>query len=323
MANAFGLTFRAPSLLWLLLLLPLAALFLAARERNRVRLSRRFVSERMRGVANTLRPLRVPLLVLGLAAAIIALAGPQAGYTTLPIEEREANRILCIDVSNSMLAEDVGTSRLDAAKAIAARIIDAHAGRVGLVIFESTADVISPLTTDSDAVISLVSTIQAGEIGAPGSDLGIALRTALRLVESDPAQKADIVIISDGEDQGTTLPEMLRLARTRGVTVSTICLGNTAGSAIPTARGVLRDDSGAVVTTYAHPDVMQQVAAQTGGRYFVNPFAASALDSLATTLAGVTGKRREIRVPIDRFQWPLALAFAAFLCGSLAHRGAE
>src|SRR5213595_2827756 len=131
-----AITFATPHLLWLALVVPIALLLLAARERQRVAAARRFVSERLRGVANPARVLRPFLLGLALIAGVIAVAGPRAGFTVVPVEQRESNRVLVIDVSLSMLAEDVGTSRLDAAKAVAKRIIAAHQGRIGLVIFE-------------------------------------------------------------------------------------------------------------------------------------------------------------------------------------------
>jgi Ca-activated chloride channel family protein len=317
-------TFRETALLWLLALVPLALAFLVARERHRARLARRFVAERLRGVTNALRPLRPWIVGVALALALVALAGPRAGFRIVPVEEREANRVIAIDVSNSMLANDVGTSRLDAAKAIAKRIVEAHQGRIGLIAFEMTGDVISPLTTDGDAVAALVDTLEAGEIGQPGTDFGGAIQTAMRLVNADASQRGDVVVISDGEDLGTHLSEALREAKTRGVVVSTVLVGSGEGSTIPTPSGeVLRDDSGQPVTTYGRAEVLEKIAAQTGGSFFANPFAEHALDSLAAARAAGAAKKKEVRVPIDRFQWPLAFAFAALFCGSLVHRGAE
>src|SRR6185436_2273814 len=195
------MTFRALSLLWLLALVPFVLLLLVMRERLRAQIARRFTSEHLRGVANPARALRPWLIALALLGAVVALAGPYAGYTLVPIMAREANRVLVIDVSNSMAAEDVGTSRLSAAKAIAKRLAEAQEGRIALLVFEASPDVVSPLTSDTDAVIALLDTLQQGEVGQPGSDLGTALIAALRLIETDPLQKADIVVISDGEDQ--------------------------------------------------------------------------------------------------------------------------
>src|SRR5207244_6489627 len=185
------IAFRAPNLLWLVALVPIALLFFVVRERRRIVAARRFIAERLRGVANPARVLRPLLLALALLAGVLAVAGPQAGFTLVPIEHRESNRVLVIDVSLSMAAQDVGTSRLDGAKAIAKRIIAAHQGRIGLVIFEAGAEVMAPLTSDDDAVAALLDSIDTGEIGLPGSDAGAALAKAARLLDADAGHRGD------------------------------------------------------------------------------------------------------------------------------------
>jgi Ca-activated chloride channel family protein len=317
-----AISFRLPQMLWLALAIPLALIFFIARERQRIRIARRFVSERLRGVANPLRWLRPWLAALALLGCVIALAGPEAGFRVVPIEQRESNRVIAIDVSLSMAAQDVGTSRLDAAKAIAKRIIDAQQGRVGLVVFESAAEVVSPLTSDDEAVEALLDSIQAGEVSNPGSDLSVALMAALRLA-GDTAQRGDIVVISDGEDQSTRLDDTIAKLAQRGVPVSTILVGTAAGSTIPRPEGGgdLADDNGQVVTTYARPEALQKIATATGGKFYANPFGEHALDSLAAS--GGTMKQRNVHVPIERYQWPLAFACVAMFLGSLANRGAE
>ena len=317
------MTFRVNALLWLLALVPLALLFLVTRERTRIRVARRFASERLRGVTNPARALRPWLLAVGIALAIVALAGPYSGFTLIPITAREANRVLVIDVSNSMAAEDVGASRLSAAKAIAKRLADAQQGRTALIVFEAEPEVVSPLTTDSDAVTALLDTLQPGEVGQPGSDLGNAILGAMRLIEADAAQKADIIVISDGEDQGVRVSEAVQRAKSRGVEVSTILLGSADGSTIPTSRGPLRDTTGEIVTTYARPEALREVARGTGGTMLENPFAEHALDPLLGRGTVAQPRTTQVRVPIDRYQWPLAFAFVFLFLGSLAHRGAE
>ncbi len=317
------MTFRDPRYLWLLAAIPFVALFLIARERMRDRLARQFVAERLRGSSNTIRSVRPWLLTAGIALALFALAGPQSGSLLQTVETREANRIIVLDVSNSMLAEDVGTSRLDAAKSVAKRIIAAHPGRIGMIIFEADAEVISPLTSDSEAVAQLLDSVAAGEIGDPGSDIGKALFAALKLIDADSTQKADVVLISDGEEQGRRLTESLAKLKGRGIVVSTILVGSESGGSIPIGGGKsLIDNEGTPVRTVAHPDVMQSIASQTGGLFFFNPFSEHALDALASSGSGIA-KQKQVRIPIDRYQWPLAFAFVALLLGSLAHRGAE
>ena len=317
------MSFRSIATLWLLALIPVAAAFLMTRERLRTRVARRFASERLRGVANPLRWMRPWMLVAAGIAVIAAAAGPYAGFTLVPIAAREANRVIAIDVSNSMAAEDVGTSRLSAAKAIAMRLAEAQQGRVALVVFEGAPEVVSPLTTDSEAVSSLVDSVVPGEVGEPGSDIGSAILAAMRLIESEPAQKADIVVISDGEDQGARVNEAVARAKSRGVEVSTVVVGSATGGTIPTANGPLRDTSGETVTTYARTEVMRDVARETGGVALENPFAAHALDALEGRASAATRKETHVRIPVDRFQWPLAFAFIALFTGSLLNRGAE
>src|SRR6185436_15679491 len=194
---------------------------------------------------------------------------------------------LVIDVSNSMAAEDVGTSRLSAAKAVAKRLAEAQEGRIALLVFEASPDVVSPLTSDTDAVIALLDTLQPGEVGQPGSDLGTALIAALRLIETDPLQKADIVVISDGEDQGARVSEAVQRAKSHGIAVSTVLVGSGEGSTIPTPKGALRE-----------------LATSTGGRMLENPFAANALDPLLGSARAGAPRQTNARIPIDRYQWP-------------------
>jgi len=323
-AEAFGVTFRAAPLLWLAAIAPLALLFLIARERRRTRIAQRLVSERLRGVANPARVLRPWLLGLAIAAAAIALAGPQRGAMVVPVETRELNRVIVIDVSLSTAAEDVGTSRLDAAKAIAKRIIEAHSGRTGLVVFENGADVVSPLTNDGDAVAALVDSLQPGEVSLPGSDVAAGLNAAMKLLDSDPRQRGDVVVISDGEDQANRATEAIAKLRARSIPVSAIAVGTTRGATIPNPEGggPLRDESGQIVTTAARPDALELIAQQSGGRFFNNPFGEHALDTLAASGGGAT-KQKNVTIPIDRYQWPLGAAFALLLLGSIANRGAE
>lgn len=325
MAEGDRMTFRAPLWLWLAAVAPLVLVFLLSRERMRTRIARRFSSERLRGVANPVRVLRPYLLTAALIATSIALAGPEAGFTTLPIVDREANRVVVIDVSNSMGAEDVGVARLSAAKAIAKRLIEASEGRSALIAFERSAEVIAPLTNDDEAVRSLIDTLQTGEVGEAGSDLGAAIAAALKLLQAEASQKADVVIISDGEEHGSrlALTEALHRAKTRGVEISTIAVGTPVGATIPAGNGVLRDEWGQIVTTHEQPEVLQRIARATGGRFLDNPFAERALAPLLAERSASGERRRPLRVPIDRYQWPLAIAFAAFFCGSLVNRGAE
>ena len=100
-------------------------------------------------------------------------------------------------------------------------------------------------------------------------------------------------------------------------------IGSRQGSTIPTDGGDLRDESGRVVTTYAKSETLESIAGATGGIFLDNPFSAHALDPLLVARSFGAAKQKTVRVPVDRYQWPLAAAFLLFLLGSLANRGAE
>ena len=317
------MTFRAPVVLWFLAALPFLLAILVRRESGRRMLANQFASERVRGVTNAVRWMRPYALTLAVAAMTLALAGPYAGFERVPFVARETNRVIVMDVSNSMAAEDVGTSRLAAAKAVAQRLAADHAGRIGLVVFEASAEVISPLTSDTTAVAALLETLQPEETGRPGSDIGGAVLEALRFVETNADEKADIVVISDGEEQGRRSDDAIRRARTKGVPISAVLVGGGDGATIPTPSGPLRDASGEIVTTYANGGVLKTLANGTGGMFVENPFGARDLNALSGRATAAVERRTHVDIPIDRFQWPMSLAFAALLCASLLNRGAE
>lgn len=321
-----GLTFRAAPVLWALAALPLVALFFFARESTRRRLADRFVSERMRGYASY-RVVRPLLLTLAVLFAVGAAAGPRLGERVIAVQQREANTIVALDVSLSMAAEDVGTSRLSASKAIIRKLVERRGGKVALVAFEGKAQVISPLTSDEDAVLTLLDSLGPGELAEPGSDFGAAIDESLKLARTTGGARPEILLISDGENRSDGLDQSLRRARAANLKVDTVMVGTEGGSKIPLpdAPGeVLRDESGEDVVTVASPKTMQSISSATSGRFFANPFSEHQLASVASTLSS-SGRmsKQEDRVPIERYQWPLAAAVFALLLGSLANRGAE
>lgn len=323
MDAAAGLTFRSPDLLWLLAAVPVVALFLWLRERTRQRWANRFAAERLRGVSNPIRWTRPVFLTLGLTLAVIALAGPRYGFTMRTIEFPESNRIILLDGSQSMGSEDVGTSRMDAGIAIARKIISADEGRVALVLFEGEAEVVSPLTNDRDAVITLLESFGPGELTEAGSDIGRAMRRGLELVPRPMWRSTEFVVISDGEHRGASIEEAIEAVRTAGVRVSTVLVGTTEGAEVPDGGRVLRDESGQPVISHAHSALLQQIARETGGSFYDNPFGAVSLRRLATQSGRGDDAPRTARVPLEQYQWPLGAALLMFTLGSLAHRGAE
>lgn len=319
------LSFRSRELLWLLAALPLVGVALWMRERTRQRYANRFASERLRGVSNPIRSVRPWLLLLAFASGVLALAGPRFGFVLRTVEEPESNRVILLDTSQSMAAEDVGTSRLDAAKAVAKKILENDEGRVALILFEGEAEVASPLTSDRDAVVTLMESFGAGELTEPGSDVGRALRRAMQLLPAGAAGASEFIVISDGEHRGSDIDPAVDEVAAAGITVSSVLVGTEQGAGIPTGGGeFLRDEGGQTVLTTARSEILREIAERTGGDFFDNPFGVIPLRQLAGAMdrAEQTGGRAT-RVPVERYQWPLGFALAMLVGASIAHRGAE
>ncbi|MCA1733247.1 MAG: VWA domain-containing protein [Acidobacteria bacterium] len=320
-----GVSFGEPRVLVALAALPLAAWFFFAREKVRRRRADAFASERIRGLRFPARSLRPFFLTGGLALTALALAAPHAGFELRPVLRDEGSLLIALDVSASMAAEDLGVSRLTAAKSVIRSLLAQQQGRVAVLAFESVGELLSPLTSDIAAVQDLVDSLTPGELALAGTDLGAAILRGLEYLDSREKGPRAIVILSDGEDQGGLLDKALEEAVRRQIPVSTVVLGTPAGARIPAGDGFLVDESGRVVTTRADAAALERIARVTGGAFIPSPFERSAVAAMESVTPAeiVTEETRTRRVPVERYQWPLALGVAFLLGASLLHRGAE
>jgi Ca-activated chloride channel family protein len=278
----------------------------------------------VRGSSNGLRPLRPWLLVLALALGVAASAGPRLGEELRELPAIESNLVVALDLSQSMDARDAGTSRLSAAKAIARKLIESSDARVGLIVFESTAETVSPLTEDHAAVATLIDSLETGELAESGSDFAKAIDESIELAKSVGDRAVDVVIISDGEHRGNRWEDSLGVARARGLRISAVVIGSSEGAPIPREDGSsLEDSSGSLVKTRASDEPLRTIAKECGGHFWSNPPEPVTAQMVVAAEAAKASKGRVERIPIERYQWPLGAAFVFFLAGMVVNRGAE
>jgi len=324
-----GLEWLRPSILTVLALVPVAIAGIVWSVRRRRRALDRFAEQDVRHRTQQLpagRPwARGLLLVTGLAGLVLAAAGPQWG--TAPAESVPVGQevVFAVDVSRSMLAEDVDPSRLARARRVVrqmlARLPSAEAG---LVVFAGEASLAVPLTRDAGAVELYLSSAAPDWISDPSTDLGRAIQVALGAFGPERAPGRAVVLLSDGEDHGDLLETAIGAARERGIEVEAVGVGTTAGSRIPLPGGEWVTASGEPVVTRLEPEALETAAEATGGEFATAADEAS-LARLAGRLSrldtgGEGGRAEERRA--DRYRWPLALAVLA-LAGEalLAIRG--
>jgi Ca-activated chloride channel family protein len=234
------------------------------------------------------------LLLVAAASLVTALARPQFG-TRLETVRREGRDVMvAIDVSASMLAEDIAPNRLEKAKHAVTTLIDQLEGdRIGLVAFAGEAFVQTPLTLDYGAALLFLRSMGPDLIPVPGTDLITAMTTALDGFSDEVEQNRILLLITDGEDHSDGVQDVIERSIDEGVVVYTVGMGSPEGVPIPEfdergrSQGFKRDENGEVVVSRLDEQTLEEIARQTGGRYFRGTAQESEIDDLAEAIAGI------------------------------------
>jgi Ca-activated chloride channel family protein len=322
--------FRFASPEWLLALLLVPALlagFWAGYWRRRRALARFGDPELIRrltaSVSPTARMAKAGLLVAAVALLALAMARPQFGTRVETVRRQGQDIVVAVDLSTSMLAEDVAPNRLDRARLTILRLIRSLDGdRIGLVAFAGDAFVQSPLTVDYSAAAMFLNAMDTEMMPVQGTDLGEALRLSLDALDQGAREERLVILVTDGEDHEGGLDEQLQRAAATGVTVHTVGIGSTEGVPIPlrdVAGGSAtfkRDDAGNVVTTRLDEAALRRVAQATDGRFVRVAPGVTAFDDLVDEIAAGEGSEleaREVTQFEEQYQIFLALAVALLL----------
>ena len=209
----------------------------------------------------------------GLLLITIAYSNPQWGYKKEKVERKSADIYIAIDISNSMLAQDVAPNRLERAKRFANNLVQELKGdRIGLILFAGGAYLQMPLSTDYAAAELFIKSANPTNAGTQGTAIGEALQTAMRTFEDGSAHNKALIIITDGEDHDESSAEMMAKAREAGLVPYIIGVGTEEGAFIPiNIRGredYKRDENGAPVKTTVNEPLMRELAIAGNGRYF-------------------------------------------------------
>ena len=259
--------------LWLvlaaLLLPPLYGLWRALRRR-RLRL---FGDEKaMRELTSTWSGgkgwIRTVLFTLALMCLGIGLSRPQVGAKLSKRETHGAEIMICLDVSNSMLARDYSPDRLERAKLAISRIVDKlQQDRIGLIVFAGNAFVQLPITTDYVSAKMFLGSIGTDSVPVQGTAIGDAVYTAIRSFSAQSEKSRAIIVITDGENHEDDPVEAARQAAEYGIKVYTVGVGSAQGQPIPIGGELLKDSSGNIVVTRLDEETLKAVAAAGGGAY--------------------------------------------------------
>jgi Ca-activated chloride channel family protein len=275
---------QAFQLLWLLPALVFFVLF--AQRRARTRLVKVFGVKLTplltASLSTSKRRLRLVLWCAALVFYVVALARPQLGKGATSIKSEGVEIMIALDVSNSMLAEDVKPSRLEYAKSEIGRLIDTLGGdKVGLIAFAGSATLLSPLTTDKSALHMFLDTITPLAVETQGTEFKKALDEAHSALEQGGADAEEgvkitrvVLLASDGEDNEPGAIDYAKKIAAEGVHIFTMAFGTERGAPIPERdergylRGYKKDRANKEVITQVHGDMLKQLAEVGQGAFY-------------------------------------------------------
>jgi Ca-activated chloride channel family protein len=266
----------------------------------------------------------------GLFLALVAVLQPRWGESDAPIASRGVDVVVCLDVSRSMLAQDVAPDRLQAAKrAVTALVERAEGDRFALVVFAGNARLLVPLTRDRASFSELVRTAEPLSVTRGGTDLAAALELAGASVggglpgDADDDVAATVFLVTDGEDNQEQGLRAAGALAERGIRVHALGVGTRMGGKIPLVRedggatSFLRDRLGVEVVTALDGASLTRIAVATGGTYSdlstaPEPLVAAYEDHVLPLAREATETERRRERP-NRYQWPLVVAFLLWI----------
>jgi Ca-activated chloride channel family protein len=244
------------------------------------------ISQLMPDVSRNRPVVKFILIAVGLAVLITGLAGPQVGSKLGDVKHKGVELIICLDVSNSMLAGDIQPNRLDKAKQVISKIVDnLKNDKIGLIIFGGDAYVQLPITTDYGAAKMFLSTAGPEAIPVQGTAIGSSIEMAVKSFTSEKDKNRAIILISDGENHEDDAVEMAGEAAKKGIIVHTIGIGKPEGAPIPRkgrfgSSNFMTDNQGQVIITKLNESNLEQVASDGNGIYIRAANTQSAVKSL-------------------------------------------
>ena len=266
--------FENPIYLWLLLIIPiLIILKIMMWYVQRKKLSRignpTLLKELMPDVSRFRPWVKFLLLITALSSLILALARPQFGSKISHEKRNGIEAIIALDISNSMLAQDVQPSRLDKSKLMIENLINSFINdKIGLVVFAGEAYVQLPITSDYVSAKMFLSDITPNLISAQGTDIARAIRVSLSSFTQQKGVGKAIILITDGEDNEGGALEAVKEAKEKGVNVFILGVGDSKGAPIPLGNGeYLKDNHGQTVMTALNENMCKEIAQTGSGTY--------------------------------------------------------
>ena len=306
--------------LWLALVIVFFFVFFLIFQIIKRKKQKQFADEKLLSKLAPNRSRFKPWVKFGLFALMIlllcvALANPKIGTKIETVKREGVDVVFAIDVSKSMLAEDVSPNRLDKAKRLVSEIVNNLKGdRVGIVAYAASAYPQLPLTTDYSAAKMFLQSMNTDMLSSQGTAIQQAIQMASSYYDDNSPTARILILISDGEDHEMGASEIASEAKSKGIKTYTIGVGTLKGGTIPIVEraGVKtykRDSSGEVVITRLNQDLLMQIAQNGDGKYINGDNTSEAVKGVEDILNNTEKSEFETQKYVDykdQFQWFIA-----------------
>ncbi|WP_426095263.1 VWA domain-containing protein [Flavobacterium sp. DSR2-3-3] len=308
--------------LYLLLILPLVVLIFLFNLYWKRKKQREFgdleMVKKLSPESSVFKPvLKVSVLILALLGLILGLVNPKIGTKMETVKREGIDIVFAVDVSKSMLAEDIAPNRLDKSKQIVSQIINQLGGdRIGIVAYAGSAFPVLPITTDYSVAKMFLQSMNTDMVSSVGTSFNEAIKLSSTYFDDKKTSKL-LIMISDGEDHNEGAEEAAEEANKLGIKIITIGVGTEKGGTIPLKRngiieGFKKDNNNEVVITKLVPESLTAIAKATKGGYVNGNNTKEVLEYVKNALDNIQKTEFEATEMADfqsQFQWFLGFAF--------------
>ena len=296
--------FANPEFLYLLFTLPAILIFyvysvIAKRKAIKKYGNPELLKELMPEVSSSRQNLKFWLLFSAIGVMIFVAAGPQFGSKLETVKRHGVEIMVCLDVSNSMLAEDVAPNRLEKSKQMLSRLTEGFTNdKVGLIVFAGDAFTQLPITSDYISAKMFLSSITPEMVSTQGTAIGKAINLAVRSFTPSEASDKTIILITDGENHEDDAIGAAKKAAEKNIHVNIVGMGQPKGAPIPIGGGnnFMKDREGNVVISKLNEQMCQEIAAAGNGLYVRADNTNSALRALQNEIEKLNKSELESKV---------------------------
>ncbi|MEC4113222.1 VWA domain-containing protein [Myroides pelagicus] len=259
--------------------------------------------------------IKASIYTLALISIVFGLVNPKIGTKLITVKRQGIDIVFTLDVSKSMLAQDMAPDRLSKMKQLVSQIIsNLGPDRIGIVGYAGTAFPMLPITTDHYAAKMYLQTMNTDMVSSQGTAFEDAIFQASNFYDNPNTSKV-MILISDGEDHGEEMDGAIAIAKQKGIKIITIGVGTEKGGPIPirTAKGTeyKKDWNNEIVITKLTPNTLKHIAEKTGGKYYYGSNTQEIVDLVKNDLNKIQKtdfESQQISEYQSQFQWFLAFA---------------